>query len=79
MGSHDEDAGMSANEAPNQTALRLILTMAAFFPSGSSKIGREVADYLGVSFPLRMADLERRARASGFNPDDLWPWREQSS
>lgn len=56
-------------------AVRLVLAMAPSFQGGHSKTGSEVADLLGVPFPLRVPDLEKKARALGFDPADLWPWR----
>lgn len=41
---------------------------------GSSDTGRAIADALGVTFPLNVYDLERAARAEGYDPDKLWPW-----
>lgn len=57
--------------------LRLILAMAPSFQGGHSKIGGEVADYLGIPFPLTTTNLEKKAKACGFDPYDIWPWLKQ--
>jgi transposase-like protein len=57
--------------------LRLVLLMAPSFQGGHSKTGGEVADLLGIPFPLDIKNLSRVARENGFNPDELWPWRTQ--
>lgn len=57
--------------------LRLILAMAPSFQGGHSKTGREVANYLGIPFPLTTSNLEKKARALGFDPYVLWPWLKQ--
>ena len=54
--------------------LRLILLMAPSFQGGHSDVGAEVAEYLGIPFPLRMGSLCAAARARGFDPDEVWPW-----
>jgi hypothetical protein len=41
---------------------------------GHSDTGRAIADALGVSFPLRMPELEAKARDERMNTDVLWPW-----
>lgn len=56
------------------TELRLILEMAPSFQGGHSKTGGDVAELLGIPFPLRMHNLAKAARARGFDPDQLWPW-----
>jgi hypothetical protein len=67
---------MSDNQT-TRTELRLILAMAPSFQGGHSKTGDEVAEYLGIPFPLTMTDLKRKARACGLQPYDLWPWLKQ--
>lgn len=59
------------------TELRLILAMAPSFQGGHSKIGDEVAEYLGIPFPLTTSNLEKKAKEHGFDPHDLWPWLKQ--
>lgn len=59
---------------PETTELRLILAMAPSFQGGHSKTGAEVAEYLGIPFPLTVTDLKKKAKANGFDPYDLWPW-----
>lgn len=41
---------------------------------GHSSRGGEIADELGIPFPITMANLEKRARAEGADPNELWPW-----
>lgn len=41
---------------------------------GHSKEGSEIADALGVPFPLTMENLEARAIQLGHNTHALWPW-----
>ncbi|MDB5848244.1 MAG: hypothetical protein JWP29_1996 [Rhodoferax sp.] len=53
---------------------RLILLMAPSFQGGHSTTGDEVAEYLGIPFPLKMEHLSKAARARGFDPAELWPW-----
>lgn len=60
-----------------RTELRLILSMAPSFQGGHCKTGNEVAEYLGIPFPLTTANLEKKAKAFGFDPYDLWPWLKQ--
>lgn len=68
---------MRQDRSPTTTEMRLILSMAPSFQGGHSKTGAEVADYLGIPFPLRVASLEKKAKACGFDPYDLWPWLKQ--
>lgn len=65
------------NPESKPTELRLILAMAPSFQGGHSKTGGEVADYLGIPFPLSMTNLKRKARECGLKPYDLWPWLKQ--
>ena len=71
-----------SNEPSNDTTshkaeLRLILAMAPSFQGGHSKTGSDVADYLGIPFPLTTSNLEKKAQAEGFDPYDIWPWLKQ--
>lgn len=58
--------------------LRLILAMAPSFQGGHSKTGAEVADYLGIPFPLTVTNLEKKAKEHGLDPYDIWPWLKQT-
>ena len=60
--------------AQDREALRLVLLMAPSFQGGHSKTGGEVADFLGIPFPVAMPALEKAARRHGFRPAELWPW-----
>lgn len=51
-----------------------ILLQAPSYQGGHSRVGGEIADRLGIPFPLRMSALASAARARGFDPGDLWPW-----
>ena len=66
--------GTPARSELEAEAVRLVLAMAPSFQGGHSKIGGEVADLLGIPFPLTMQNLAQKARALGFEPVDLWPW-----
>ncbi len=65
---------MSDARAPE--AMRLILLMAPSFQGGHSKTGGEVADFLGIPFPIRMEHLGKAAIDRGFDPAELWPWSQ---
>jgi len=54
--------------------LRLMITLATHCQGGHSKVGHEVANLLGIPFPLNMKNLSRAARERGFDPNELWPW-----
>ena len=53
---------------------RALFMCAAHCQGGSSGAGEAAADLLGVPFPIRMGDLEKKAKAEGFDVDELWPW-----
>lgn len=55
-------------------ARRALFMCAAHCQGGHSAAGAEVADVLGVPFPIRMTDLIAKARAEGENPAELWTW-----
>jgi hypothetical protein len=57
--------------------LRAVLMAAAHCQGGHSDAGAEIADLLGLPFPLRMETLRRAATDHGFLPYDLWPWLER--
>lgn len=44
------------------------------FQGGHSADGGTIADALGATFPLRVPELEAKAKNEGMNPDVLWPW-----
>ena len=71
--------------ASERVELRLILAMAPSYQGGHSKIGSEVAEYLDVPFPLRVSDLEKKAKGiipksakigSGIAIHGTWPHEE---
>lgn len=39
-----------------------------------SPTGCAIADALDLTYPIRMEDLEAKARDEGMNTDVLWPW-----
>jgi hypothetical protein len=41
---------------------------------GHSATGAAIADALDCTFPLRMEELEAKARDDKMDPDVLWPW-----
>lgn len=53
---------------------RALFIEASHRQGGHSARGGEIADKLGVPFPLTMPNLEKRAKEMGFNPAELWPW-----
>ena len=62
---------------PNPHAIEFLrreLIRGASCQGGHSDEGQKIARLLGIPFPLRMANLARRARELGLNPADLWPW-----
>lgn len=65
------------SKSQTTTELRLILAMAPSYQGGHSKIGGEVADYLGIPFPLTTTNLEKKAKEHGLDPHDIWPWLKQ--
>jgi hypothetical protein len=57
------------------TPERKVLFMAASqFQGGHSAVGGEIAAVLGISFPISMEKLERKAKSEGLDPNELWPW-----
>lgn len=55
--------------------LREALMMCApSFQGGHSKTGDAICDALGLTFPVRMPELEAKAKGWKMNPDVLWPW-----
>lgn len=54
---------------------RIVLFKAASqFQGGHSAVGGEIADVLGIPFPISMRNLEKKAKSEGLDPNDLWPW-----
>lgn len=41
---------------------------------GHSDTGAAIADALGVSFPIRVPELEAKAKDEKMDPAVLWPW-----
>ena len=53
---------------------RALYVCAPAFQGGNSNTGREIAEALGVPFPIRMDTLKPAAIKAGFDPDEIWPW-----
>lgn len=51
-----------------------LFVCAAHCQGGHSDAGALAAQELRVPFPIRMADLKKRAIAEGYDPAGLWPW-----
>jgi hypothetical protein len=64
--------------AAENTELRTALFMcAASCQGGHSDAGQAASKALGVPFPIRMDALVAKAKADGYDPDELWPWYKQ--
>lgn len=61
-------------EKASDKYLRALLICAPGHQGGHSYTGGEIADALGIPFPVTMPDLRRFATDHGFMPYDLWPW-----
>ena len=57
-----------------RNAERLMITLATHSQGGHSETGAEIAELLGVPFPLNMDALSAAATARGYDPDAMWPW-----
>lgn len=44
---------------------------------GHSDTGAAIAEALDVPFPLNVYELEKAAKAEGYDPNDLWPWLQE--
>lgn len=58
----------------HREAILLILRIASHHQGGHSAVGGEIADFLGISFPVRMSKLKQAAKDRGFDPNEVWPW-----
>lgn len=63
-----------SKEIKKQDAIRLMITMATSYQGDHSSTGAEVAELLGISFPLTMKNLSKAAKEHKLDPDVLWPW-----
>lgn len=52
----------------------LLFMVAPSHQGGHSDTGAAIAECLGVPFPISVPDLERAAKAEGFDPKEFWPW-----
>lgn len=68
---------MTEAEKLTLTDPETILRIAPSHQGGHSDVGMHFAEILGVPFPLRVPDLEKRARESNLDPYELWPWLKQ--
>lgn len=51
-----------------------LFRVAPSYQGGNSKDGGAIADALGLTFPIRVPELEAKAKDERMNPDVLWPW-----
>lgn len=51
-----------------------LFRIAPSYQGGHSVDGGAIADALGLTFPIRVPELEAKAKGEGMNPDVLWPW-----
>jgi|SRR5882757_11219766 len=58
----------------NRDLMEALFMCASHCQGGHGAAGMAASKALGISFPVSMMSLERRARQAGFDPRDLWPW-----
>lgn len=51
-----------------------LFRVAPSYQGGHSVDGGAIADALGLTFPIRVPELEAKAKDEGMDPDVLWPW-----
>jgi hypothetical protein len=51
-----------------------LFRVAPSFQGGHSADGGAIADALGVTFPINVAELEAKAKDEGMHTAVLWPW-----
>jgi len=51
-----------------------LFRVAPSYQGGNSVDGGAIADALGLTFPIRVPELEAKAKDEGMDPDVLWPW-----
>ena len=70
----EKNAPKRSDRNRERQLLRVLYKAAPSHQGGHSDVGQEIADLLGVPFPLRMHNLQAAAIRDGFDPADLWPW-----
>lgn len=65
--------------AAKDTYARLMITLATHAQGGHSATGAEIAELIGIPFPIRMEGLSEAARNHDLDPDELWPWLKKRS
>jgi hypothetical protein len=51
-----------------------LFRVAPSYQGGHSADGGAIADALGLTFPIRVPELEAKAKDEKMDPDVLWPW-----
>lgn len=51
-----------------------LFRVAPSYQGGHSVDGGAIADALGLTFPIRVPELEAKAKDEKMDPDVLWPW-----
>lgn len=51
-----------------------LFRVAPSYQGGHSVDGGAICDALGLTFPIRVPELEAKAKDEKMNPDVLWPW-----
>lgn len=51
-----------------------LFRVAPSFQGGHSADGGAIADALGLTFPIKVSELEAKAKDEKMDPDQLWPW-----
>ncbi len=51
-----------------------LFRVAPSYQGGHSADGGAIADALGLTFPIRVPELETKAQGEKMDPDVLWPW-----
>lgn len=70
----EKNAPKRSDRNRERQLLRALYMAAPNCQGGHSEAGQEIADLLGVPFPLRMNNLQTAAIRDGFDPAKLWPW-----
>jgi hypothetical protein len=51
-----------------------LFRVAPSYQGGHSADGGAIADALGLTFPIRVPELEAKAKDEKMDPNVLWPW-----
>jgi hypothetical protein len=65
-----------AAETVNEIMLyrEALFRVAPSYQGGPSVDGGALADALGLTFPIKVPELEAKAKDEKMDPDVLWPW-----